>query len=434
MALEITMPQLSDTMSEGTIIKWYKQVGDSVKRGDALAEVATDKANLEIESFNEGTILRIDAQIGAAVKVGAVIAILGKPGEQVAEKSTTEKSNTETHKPLTGGQVSPQVQVPTTPQSSLKEPSLKQSSYFQSPSVSDERIKISPLAKNVAKSHGIDVSTLQGTGEGGRIVRRDIEQALQAPSVSQPAQRTPQNFSATQSVPAQIFISGATKTEPLSKMRQTIATRMVESVTTIPHFYVTTKICMDAAVEMRESLKTLPQYEGLSYNHIIIKAAALALQRHPIINSCYREGSVYQPGAINIGIITAVPGGLLIPIVKHADQLSLADIVVESRGLVQRARAGKPKADDLVDGTFSISNMGMFDVENFTAIINPSQGAIIAVSAIQKEPIVEGTVIRPAAVMRVTASVDHRIIDGVMAGEFLSELKRILEQPIFVLA
>ena len=191
---------------------------------------------------------------------------------------------------------------------------------------------------------------------------------------------------------------------------------------------------MDAAVEMRESLKTLPQYEGLSYNHIIIKAAALALQRHPIINSCYREGSVYQPGAINIGIITAVPGGLLIPIVKHADQLSLADIVVESRGLVQRARAGKPKADDLVDGTFSISNMGMFDVENFTAIINPSQGAIIAVSAIQKEPIVEGTVIRPAAVMRVTASVDHRIIDGVMAGEFLSELKRILEQPIFVLA
>jgi pyruvate dehydrogenase E2 component (dihydrolipoamide acetyltransferase) len=209
---------------------------------------------------------------------------------------------------------------------------------------------------------------------------------------------------------------------------------MVESATTIPHFYATAAVQIDKLAQLRTSLKPLPQYEGLTFNHLIVKAAGLALRAVSRINSAYVDGQLVNPGAVNIGIVTAVPDGLLIPVLKGADTLHLADIVGEARGLVQRARSGRPKADDLSGGTFSISNMGMFGVESFSAIISPGQGAILAVAPIQQEPVIADGQIRVGSVMRLTLSVDHRIIDGVVAGEFLTEIKRLLEDPVLLLA
>lgn len=442
MAIEITMPQLSDTMSEGKILTWLKKEGDPVKRGDALAEVATDKADLEIESFHEGNLLKISAPEGTVVKVGTVIALIGEAGESVSAPSSPPKAapaaQAASPAPESSQPSQPQPMQPAPAPSAPAAVAPASTAQQATPSSTDDRVKISPLARNIAAAHGVDYSSLagRGSGEGGRIVRRDIETRLaHAPQGSNgeaPQPAAPQPIAARPAVSSGAPLRG--KTEPLSKMRQTIATRMVESVTTVPHFYVTSKIMMDGVVKLKSTLKPLQQYEGVTYNHLIIKAAALALRNVPTINSAYQDGNSVQPSEINIGIVTAVSGGLLIPVLKNADQLPLADIVSEARGLVQRARTGRPKADDLVGGTFSISNMGMFAVESFTAIISPGQGAILAISGIEEEPIVVDGQIRVGQVMRATLSVDHRIIDGVMAGEFLTELKRVLEDPVLLLA
>ncbi len=450
MAVEITMPQLSDTMHEGTILNWLKKEGDAIRRGDALAEVATDKADLEIEAFHEGTLLKIFAPTGTTVKVGSIIAVIGEQGQAVGD--------------LSGGQAAPQAPAPqaaqpapqqTAPQPAAPQPAAAQPAPSAAPvavnghsaysnEAEEARVKISPLAKNLASSVGLDYRTLAGSGEGGRIVKRDVESAAgrelswpaepaaQVAPAAQPAPVARPAAAPVQPVPQSA--DGGKSVEPLSRMRTTIAARMVESTTTIPHFYVTAKVMVEALSKLRTSLKPLPQYEGLTYNHLLIRAAALALRVVPRINSAYVQGNLVQPQDVNIGIVTAVPDGLLIPVLKRADELPLADIVAEGRGLVQRARNGRPKPEDLVGGTFSISNMGIFDVESFTAIISPGQGAILAVSPIQEEPVVVDGQIRVGSVMRLTLSVDHRIIDGVMAGEFLTEIKRLLQDPVLLLA
>ncbi len=447
MAIEITMPQLSDTMNEGKILNWRKQEGDSVSRGDALAEVATDKADLEIESFHEGTLVKILAPTGTTVQVGSIIALIGEKGEKVSAPQAAPAAPQPVAPQPSPVQSSPAPQAtqpapapqPAAPQQAAPQQSAPTYSNGSSvpssqPRDEGERIKISPLAKNLAASHGVDYTSLTGTGDGGRIVRRDIEGAIgkapaqQAESASRPATPAPAARPAAPSAPT------GKATEPLTKMRQTIAARMVEATTTIPHFYATSKVNVEPLTKLKNSLKPLPAYEGLTYNHLIIRAAALALRTIPRINASYSEGNLLQPQAVNIGIVTAVQDGLLIPVVKNADQLPLADIVAEARGLVNRARSGRPKPDDLVGGTFSISNMGMFDVESFTAIISPGQGAILAVSPIQQEPVVVDGAIQAGSVMRITLSVDHRIIDGVIAGEFLTELKRLLQDPVLLLA
>ncbi|MCB0360578.1 MAG: 2-oxo acid dehydrogenase subunit E2, partial [Bdellovibrionales bacterium] len=348
----------------------------------------------------------------------------------------------------------------------------------------DERIKISPLARSLAEAHNIDIHTIRGSGEGGRIVKRDVESHLgltlsssdrelqndmgrsavrgpQSPSRPDrgaaeqfdnwPELRPPQAQSHATQAPVppvasprvpQLQTSGqvhgslvpSVQPQALSRMRETIASRMVESVNSIPHFYVTTKINADALVRMRQSLKSLQEYEGLTFNHLILKAVALALRAVPRVNASYRDGQLVQPQEINVGIVTALEDGLLIPIVKHADYLPLAELVREARGLVQRARAGKPKPDDLVGGTFSISNVGSFAVESFTAIISPGQGGILAVGAIDDEPVVRDGLLTVGKVFRATVSVDHRIIDGVVAATFLTELKRLAEDPVLLLA
>lgn len=465
MAIEITMPQLSDTMDEGTILTWLKKEGESVERGDALAEVATDKADLEIESFHEGTLLKITAHEGVTIKVGQVIALIGEAGESVSESSVVQAAPSpapqedEAQSSVPAAAITPPAGAVSVSGEQAQSASAIESVGVWSASTAQpqaaevnggQRVKISPLAKNLASSFNVDYRDVKGSGEGGRIVRKDIEQklgrSLSSEQVEQviSGERTDTTEAPTQTkeptpspsnvVPLLREVKSQQSIQALSRMRQTIASRMVESANTAPHFYVTAKLEVDALWRMRESLKPLAQYEGITFNHLVIKAVALVLGKDPRLNCAYREGNLVQPQDVNIGVVTALADGLLIPVVKRADTLPLADIVAESKAMVQRARAGRPKTEDLLGGTFTLSNIGRVQVESFTAIINPGQGAILAVGSIEDEPVVKDGEIRPAKVMRVTVSVDHRVIDGVMAGEFLAELRRYIEDPVLLLA
>ena len=432
MATEVKMPQLSDTMSSGKILIWKKKEGDQVSRGDILAEVETDKANLEIESFFNGTLLKIMTPANSTAKVGEIIAVIGAAGESVAAGSTQAVSATPTPStpvatpaPKAATPQAIPVAAPTTPLSVVS---------------GGDRVKASPLAKRVAEQLQVNLSSVQGSGPNGRIVRKDVEAAAgtssAAPAYQQAAAPTYQAAPAYQATPtpAEPTQPGAGAYTPLSKMRETIARRMQESVNTSPHFYCTASVNMAEALRLREVLKELPEYKGISVNHLVIKAVAYALKREPRVNAAMKNGQHYQPAQINIGIITAIPDGLLIPVLKEVDTMALKDVVFEARAAIERARAGRPSSTDLSGGTFSISNMGMFDVENFTAIINPGQGGILAVSAVQKQPIVQNGQIVVGSIMKATVSVDHRIIDGVMSATFLKHFKDALETPALLMA
>ncbi|MCB0339547.1 MAG: 2-oxo acid dehydrogenase subunit E2, partial [Bdellovibrionales bacterium] len=415
MATEIKMPQLSDTMDSGKILEWRKSEGEEVSRGDILAEVETDKANLEIEAFQPGVLLKIVIPAGTECNVGEVIAVIGEAGESVSASNGSSLSSNGSANGASSHELSTPTKTPT--------PSPKQTAPAPAPS---DRVKASPLAKKIAEQNNIDLSTIHGSGPSGRIVKKDLEAA---PLPSQPTAAS--SSSDVKSPPSPVVgqtISGGRLT-PFSKMRETIARRMQESVVESPHFYVTTSIKMKAARELRAILKEKDAFKGLSFNHMVIKAAAYGIQAEPRVNRSVKNGQVYEPDQINIGIITAIEDGLLIPVLKETDKLSLQDVVFEAKAAIERARAGRPNSTDLTGGTFSISNMGMFDVENFTAIINPGQGAVLAVSSIRDEPIVSDGQITIGQMMKVTISVDHRVIDGVMAGNFLKAFKEALEHP-----
>ena len=427
MATEIKMPQLSDTMSSGKILSWRKSEGDQVKRGDILAEVETDKANLEIESFFNGVLLKVMVPSGTDAKVGEVIAMLGAVGESVSTPS----------KPVAAVKT---VIATIQPPAAELPPARTTTSVISNTLelVTDEpRIKASPLAKRVAEDLQINLSSIQGSGPNGRIVRRDVEAAAGNGSTA-PVLETftaPQSYSRAPAnqVPANSAAIAGTLT-PLSRMRETIARRMQESVTTAPHFYCTTSVNMGEALRLREALKERAEYKGISVNHLIIKAVAYGLKHEPHVNAAMKNEQLYQPAQINIGIITAIDDGLIIPVLKEADTMSLRDVVFEAKAAIERARAGRPSSNDLSGGTFSISNMGMFDVENFTAIINPGQGGILAVSSVKEQPVVQKGQIVIGSVMKATVSVDHRIIDGVMASRFLKHFKEALEMPALLMA
>ena len=433
MAFEIKMPQLSDTMYSGKILAWRKKEGESVSRGDILAEVETDKANLEIESFQAGTLLQIRVPEGTTANVGDIIAVIGAAGEKLAEAGKTVEAPAP-QKAAAQAQVSTQP-APTQPAREVTPPPLQvvpgnmgsHASPMHASASQSERIKASPLARKIAEQKNIQLSGVQGSGPNGRIIKRDIEgspatQQHSAPSaVSSPA-RAPQFQPDSQG-----------RMVPFSKMRETIARRMQESVTQAPHFYVSTSIDMTQTKKLRELLKERSEFSGISINHFVIKAAAYAIEREPRVNNAVKDNQTFEPGQINIGIITALEDGLLIPVVKEANSLPLKDLVFEAKAAVERARAGRPNSSDLTGGTFSISNMGMFDVESFTAIINPGQGSVLAVSSIKEQAIVQNGAVIAAPVMKVTISVDHRIIDGVMAGNFLKYFKEALENPALLL-
>lgn len=426
------MPQLSDTMSSGKILVWKKQEGQAVTRGDILAEVETDKANLEIEAFTSGTLIKIAIPAGSTAKVGEAIAYMGEAGEKFSGEAATAPAAVTAAKPATAAAPTPAAVIP----ASMPAPTRPVIAIAPDPAPQPEQLRhqgerviASPLARKLAQDRNIDLRAVQGSGPNGRIVSRDLTSASQASSkfneTATPAART-------SAAPAAVNVVPGSMT-PLSKMRETIARRMQESVNQSPHFYSTVSIDMSQALKLREVLKENPQFEGISVNHLIIKAAAYALVHEPRVNAAMRENQLYQPATVNIGIITAIEDGLLIPVVKEADRLTLAELVVQSRAAIQRARAGKPNAQDLVGGTFSISNMGMFDVENFTAIINPGQGAVLAVSAVHQVPVVENNQVVVGQRMKVTLSVDHRVIDGIMAANFLKYFKQSLEIPALLM-
>jgi pyruvate dehydrogenase E2 component (dihydrolipoamide acetyltransferase) len=444
MATEIKMPQLSDTMSAGKILVWLKKEGDEVKRGDVLAEVETDKANLQIEAFHQGTLLKILCPANNEAKVGEAIAFVGAAGENVTTSDSQSPASSVSSSvslalttfdsppslPQSSHSENKVVEHPAIQLMSMKGANAREADSASHKTSSSARVKASPLAKKIAEERNINLHGIAGSGPNGRIVRKDLDSLAAASTTNLASQTvratTTQNVQPINIRPDSIQLSQLT---PMSKMRETIARRMQESVTTSPHFYVWTTINMREAKKLREKLKEREDFKGISINHLVIKACGYALKHEPRVNRAVQNGQIFQPPQINLGIITALDDGLLIPVIRDADTLSLKDLVFEARAAVERARAGRPNSSDLLGGTFSISNLGMYDVEQFTAIINPGQGGILAVGALKEAPIVENGAVVAGLTMRVTLSVDHRIIDGVMAGIFLNHLKDALETP-----
>lgn len=458
MPSDIVMPRLSDTMEEGKLLRWLKHQGDSIHKGDALAEVETDKANMEVEAFEDGILAEILRGEGDSVPVGETIARLSRPGERVDKPAALEKATAEQPippkeaakeapvegRPATvkeaGRTMAPEseqvlsfaekeegegeegpVRATTKTQEELleKAPPAAQprKRELEKGEISKEaEVKASPLAKKLADAYGIDLSTLHGSGPEGRIVERDVEQAIQE-----------RRFFSAKAKPSEEM---APTLEPLSKMRQTIAQRMTESKQQAPHFYVTVSIQGDRLVEIREKLaqETDP---AVTYNHFIIKACAMALRAHPRVNAAYQDGQVAFHPSINIAIAVALEnGGLIAPVLHGVDQLSLGEIADRSHDLLKRVRGNALTPEDLTGGTFTLSNMGMYGVEDFSAIINLPQAAILATGTLEQTPVIRDGTVAPGYRMKVTLSADHRVINGAEAAEFLRTFRSFLENPV----
>ncbi len=419
MAEIIRMPRLSDTMEEGNIIGWLKQEGDSVKPGDILAEVETDKATMELESFFSGTLIYIGVKEGP-VPVDGIIAIIGDKGDDTKKilaeaESLTEKKPSEEKaeiKPIT------QTHQQTPPPSVTPIASNQLSS-------TDDRVKASPLAKSMAKESGIDIGTVTGTGEGGRVTKKDIENYTPAAS---------RNLSNNSINKEQIAIKPDVQYGdiPVSQMRKVIARRLGESKFSAPHFYLTIEINMDNAIAARTSINEDSEVR-ISFNDFIVKASAASLRQHPMINASWMGDKMTVHEDINIGVAVAVPDGLLVPVINHADRKSLSYINTEVRSLAKKAKEKKLQPAEMTGNTFTISNLGMFDIDEFTAIINPPDACILAVGGIAQKPIVKNGEIVIGNIMKVTLSCDHRIVDGVTGAKFLTTFKGMLENPVKIL-
>jgi len=417
------MPKLSDTMEEGKIIRWLKQRGDRVAIGDILAEVETDKANMELEAYDEGVLAEVRVAEGQSAPVGAVIAVLSDK----KAPATKEKAAPAAAKPAAEKAAAKPAddRRPAAPKPEPRE--AWRPTVVKRPEPSDaraeERVKASPLARKIAEEHGVDLRAISGTGPGGRIVEKDVEQAIQGGGEAPAGER------AKPAAPAAPDPK-AGRVE-LSRIRRTTAKRMGEAKREIPHFYASAEIAMDEAVRLKEALAALGgEYGALTYTHVLVKAVGLALRRVPELNASYDGDAMLLHDQVNVGVATAVDDGLVVPVVHGADREPLAAIVRQARGLLERARAGRFASDDLSGGTFTLSNLGMLPVTDFAAVINPPQAAILAVGAIREVPVVRAGRVVPGRVMTVTVSCDHRIIDGVLAGRFLRELKTLLENPL----
>lgn len=404
MAETINMPKLGFDMAEGTLIRWVRTEGETINKGDVLAEIETDKATVEIESHAAGTVLRLLANPGDVVPVSVPIAIIGEAGEEIGDQLSMSSEQT----------VDAATEASTPPTTPEPAP-IKSSITNQQSSI----VKASPLAKKIARDKKVDLGNILGTGPGGRIVRRDIEAVL---ANGQP--------SAVSSQPP----SAVDETVPLTKLRRAIGRRLVEVKQQVPHFYVTHDYKMEAVMEMRTQINSmLPEGEKLSVNDFLVKAVALALREFPNLNASLDGDSVIRHGAVNVGNAVAVEGGLLTVVCRDADQKSLRQISLEVKGMAARVRAGKVKPDDIEGSTFSISNLGMYDVEHFIAIINPPEAAILAVGSAREAPVVDDGEIKPGWRMKATISADHRVSDGAEAAQFMQALAKYLEEPLRLL-
>ena len=419
MAEIVRMPKLSDTMTEGVVAEWHKKVGDKVDSGDLLAEIETDKATMEFESFQEGVLLHIGVDKGANAPVDSILAILGEEGEDVSKLLEEEAAKIPEVKEEESAPVAttpepvptPKVVPPPAATVEKKVETKAVSTALASPN--DGRIMISPLAKKLAEERGINPRLVKGTGDAGRIVKRDID-----------------NF-----MPGKGFVSGVEKyTEVgISQMRSIIAQRLGESKFSAPHFYLTVDIDMDNAISARKALNE----EGgvkVSFNDMVIKATAAALRKHPDANSSWLGDRIRYNEHIHIGVAMAVDEGLIVPVVKFADEKDIQSVAAEVKDFAGRAKEKKLTPDDWAGNTFTISNLGMFGIEEFTAIINPPDACILAVGAIRQEPVVKNGQVVPGNKMKVTLSCDHRVVDGAVGAPFLKTLKNYLENPVLIFA
>ena len=434
MAETINMPKLGFDMAEGPLVRWVKQVGENINKGDVLAEIETDKATVEVESSANGVVLQHIVDEGTVVPVNAPIAVVGAEGEKAeGAKPAAEPPKAEAPKTDQQQQTAPPAQPTPAEQKPVAPPQPAPVASTQSAPIPQAAapveagpVKESTLARKIARDNKIDLSRLQGSGPGGRVVRKDVEAALSSP---QPTAAC----SPPMAAPV-VPISAGDETIPLTRLRQAIARRMVESTTSVPNFYVTHEYKMDALMAMRKQANEyLQENEKLSVNDFIIKAVALTLRQFPNLNSSYAGDKESRHGSINIGVAVAVECGLLTIVTRNTDQLPMRQISADVKRMAAGAREGKVRPDDIEGSTFSISNLGMFDVENFAAIINPPEAGIIAVGSAREVPVVENGQVKPGWRMKATISVDHRVSDGAEAARFMQALAAFLENPVRML-
>lgn len=423
MSTNVTMPSMGFDMTEGKVSRWLKNIGDPVARGETIGEIETEKATVDLSAPIDGVLAQILVEPGITVPVNTPIAIVTAPGETLA-----------------AGAPAPQEKAAAAPAHAASTPAATTAAPLPAPKV-DGRLKVSPVARNMANAQGIDLAALEGTGPGGRIIERDVQKAIQAKTVGAPlAAPKPAAPAApvapapkpAPAIPAAPLVSGE---QSLSKMRQTIARRLQESKSSIPHFYLTIEVNMGEAMKLREQLNAMAasDSEKLSVNDLIVAASARTLQKSPNVNAYFKGDRIAYNDSIKIGVAVSVDDGLMTPVMHNVDQKSLKQIAVETKELAARARAGKMKPEDLGPGTFTISNLGMYGIDEFSAIINPPESCILAVGAVKKTPIVVNDSIQIAQVMKVTLSADHRIVDGALGAQFLQALKKLLENPVNLL-
>lgn len=423
----ITMPKMSDTMAEGTIAAWLKKVGDEIKSGDIIAEVETDKATMELESYEDGTLLYIGVEAGDSVEIDGVIAIIGEKGADYekllkAQKSKGSKSEAPQKEEKKEGQ---EEKAPAKEESKIEESKAPEKTV--STSSENGRLKASPLAKKMAEEKGFDISLVKGSGEGGRIVKRDVE-------TFDPARAKPAAKSSSEAPAASAPAVGqeSYKEEKVSQMRKVIAKRLAESKFQAPHFYLTMEINMDKAIEARNSMNEISPVK-ISFNDMVIKASAAALRQNPKVNSSWLGDKIRYNEHIHIGMAVAVEEGLLVPVIRFADSKSLSQISNEAKSLGGKAKNKELQPKDWEGNTFTISNLGMFGIDEFTAIINPPDACILAVGGIKETVIVKNGQMVIGNVMKVTMSCDHRVVDGAVGSAFLKTLKGLLEDPVRIL-
>jgi len=428
-AAVVRMPKMSDTMEEGTLVSWQKKVGDKVKSGDILADVETDKATMELEAYEDGTLLYIGIKEGEAVPVDAIIAVIGEEGANVEALLARENGEAGVENIDAADEGKPAAQSESQDTSADKTVSVADSG---------DRIKASPLAKRLADEKGINLSQVEGSGDNGRIVKRDVDEfkpaakaETAAPATSAPA---PAAKPAETAAPAPVVPATGDFTDlPISQMRKTIARRLSDSLFTAPHFYVTMEIVMDKAMALRPQLNEVSPAK-ISFNDMVIKACAVALKQHPAVNSAWLGDKIRRYNYVNVGVAVAVDEGLLVPVIRDADKKTLSTISGEVKDLAGKAKDKKLQPKDWEGNTFSISNLGMFGVDEFTAIINPPDSCILAIGAIKKvAAFKEDGTVYPTNIMKVTLSADHRVVDGALGAAFLLTVKKLLEEPMSML-
>ena len=427
MASKVIMPKLSPTMEEGQIARWLKKEGDKVSMGEPLAEIDTDKATMEMQALSNGVLRKILINEGESAPLGQLIAVIGEPDEDISSVISEAPKPEAAAKPTAAAAAAA---APAQPASSQPAAPDANGHARQAPVPNESgRMIVSPLAARMAAEAGLDLRTLHGSGPGGRIIKRDIEAAL---TETKQVATFPRAVEPLPFQPSVVASASPYRDEPASEIRRTIARRLVTSIGPVPHFFLTTEIEMDRAVEMRRGINALDPDLKISINDIIIKVVANTLIQHPAVNASFQDKFIRHYEHADIGVAVAIEDGLITPVVRSADLKNLSQIAGEVRELAERARSRRLKPEEYTGATFSVSNLGMFGIDEFTAVINPPEGGILAIGAVTPKPVVRDNEIVIRQIMRVTMSCDHRVIDGATGAKFLQTVKKILENPLYL--